>query len=122
MTIIEKRLDSIDDTLRDLLQVNEVMANAVLELKQLSVHTQDQIGLMQQQINRMDQRIDQTNQRIDQTNQRIDQTDRRIDMMQQELQSMNRFNLQTRRLWIIMARKNNMLDDDDFDRWEAEDD
>ena len=115
MAIIEKRLDSIDDTLRDLLQVNEVMADAVLELKQLSVHTQDQIGLMQQQINRMDQRIDQTNQHID-------QTDRRIDMMQQELQSMNRFNLQTRRLWIIMARKNNLLDDDEFDRWEAEDD
>lgn len=115
MAVIEKRLDSIDDTLRDLLQVNEVMANAVLELKQLSIHTQDQIGLMQQQINRMDQRIDQTNQRID-------QTDRRIDMMQQELESMNRFNLQTRRLWIIMARKNNMLDEDDFDQWVSEED
>ncbi len=100
MAIIEKRLDSIDDTLGHLLQVNEVLANAVLELKQLNVHTQTQIG---------------------QINQRLDQTDRRIDLMQQELESMNRFNLQTRRLWIVMARKHNMLDDDDINAWETED-
>lgn len=107
MAIIEKRLDSIDDTLGHLLRVNEVLADAVLEMKQQNSQTQIQIG--------------QINRRIDQTNQRIDQTDRRIDLMQQEIKSMNRFNLQTRRLWIIMARKHNMLDDDDINQWESED-
>ena len=39
--------------------------------------------------------------------------------MQQNLESMNRFNIQTRRLWILIARKASL--DDDLSKWEQED-
>ena len=113
MAIIEQRLDSIESTLDHLLRLHGDLIKAMLEMKQQNTNTQNQIG----QINR---RIDQTNQRIDQTDRRIVQMDRRIDLMQQELEGINRSNLQTRRLWIIMARKHNMLDDDDITEWMQE--
>ena len=106
MAIIEQRLDSIDDTLDHLLRLHGDLIKAIIEMKQQNANTQNQIG--------------QINRRIDQTNQRIDQTDQRIDQMQQELEAINRSNLQTRRLWIIMARKHNMLDDDDITEWMQE--
>ena len=44
-----------------------------------------------------------------------------LDHMQRNLESMNRFNIQTRRLWILIARKANWLDEDDLSKWEQED-
>jgi hypothetical protein len=46
---------------------------------------------------------------------------RQIDQMQQNLDGMNRFNIRTRRLWILIARKANWLDEDDISQWEQED-
>ena len=44
-----------------------------------------------------------------------------LDHLQRNLESMNRFNVQTRRLWILIARKANWLDEDDLSKWEQED-
>ena len=41
---------------------------------------------------------------------------------EKRLESMDRFNRQTRRLWVMIARKVDWLDEEDIDSWEAEED
>ena len=58
---------------------------------------------------------------LNQQQQHINLVQHQIDRMQRNLESMNRFNIQTRRLWILIARKANWLDEDDLSKWEQED-
>ncbi len=128
MAIVEKRLKSVETAVDLLLDLNARVIQSldnheaqIDELKRQTLAMERRADAMERRADDMERRADATERRADSMERRTDATERRADAMEQNLEELVRFNRQTRRLWIIVARKSNLLDDDDIKKWLEED-
>ena len=100
MPTIEKRLTSVESAIDAILELNthvvQSLANHETQISELKKQT----AAMEKRAAAMEKRAEAT---------------------EQSLESVKRFDRQTRKLWIMIARKVDWLDEDDIDRWETED-
>ena len=107
MPTIEKRLTSVESAIDAILELNthvvQSLANhetQISELKKQTAAMENRAAAMEKRAAAMEKRAEAT---------------------EQSLESVKRFDRQTRKLWIMIARKVDWLDEDDIDRWETED-
>ena len=107
MSIVEKRLTSVESAIDTLIELNTHFAGSMAE--------------QQRRTAAMERRADAMERRADAMERRADAMEKRAEAVEQNLESVRRFDRQTRKLWIMIARKVDWLDEDDIDRWETED-
>ena len=107
MPTIEKRLTSVESAIDAILELNthvvQSLANhetQISELKKQTAAMENRAAAMEKRAAAMEKRAEAT---------------------EQSLESVKRFDRQTRKLWIMIARKADWLDEDDINRWETED-
>ena len=107
MPTIEKRLTSVESAIDAILELNthvvQSLANhetQISELKKQTAAMENRAAAMEKRAAAMEKRAEAT---------------------EQSLESVKRFDRQTRKLWIMIARKVDWLDEDDINRWETED-
>ena len=121
MAIVEKRLKSVETAVDLLLDLNARVIQSLDNHEAQIDELKRQTLAMERRADAMERRADDMERRADSMERRTDATERRADAMEQNLEELVRFNRQTRRLWIIVARKSNLLDDDDIKKWLEED-
>ena len=107
MPMIEERLTSVESAIDAILELNthvvQSLANhetQISELKKQTAAMENRAAAMEKRAAAMEKRAEAT---------------------EQSLESVRRFDRQTRKLWIMIARKVDWLDEDDINRWETED-
>ena len=114
MSIVEKRLTSVESAIDTLIELNTHFAGSMAE-------QQRRTAAMERRAAAMERRADAMEKRTDAMEKRADAMEKRAEAVEQNLESVRRFDRQTRKLWIMIARKVDWLDEDDIDRWETED-
>ena len=121
LAIVEKRLKSVETAVDLLLDLNARVIQSLDNHEAQIDELKRQTLAMERRADAMERRADDMERRADATERRADSMERRADAMEQNIEELVRFNRQTRRLWIIVARKSNLLDDDDIKKWLEED-
>ena len=83
---LEQRVSANETAINQLMSVQESTLELLREVKQVQVNQQEQINLLLRQMGQF----------------------------QEHMESMDRFNRQTRNLWVKIARKVDWLDEDDL--------
>ena len=104
---IEERLTSVESAI-----------DAILEL---NTHVVQSLADQQRRTIAMEKWAESTEKRAAAMEKRAAAMEKRAEAMEQNLESVRRFDRQTRKLWIMIARKVDWLDEDDINRWETED-
>ena len=107
MPTIEKRLTSVESAIDAILELNTHVVQSL-------VNHETQISELKKQTAAMENRAAAMEKRAAAMEKRAEATE-------QSLESVRRFDRQTRKLWIMIARKVDWLDEDDINRWETED-
>ncbi len=97
--MIEKRLTSIESAIETLIELNTHYARSLADQQRRTEAMERRAEAMEKRAEAMEKRAEAT---------------------EQSLESVKRFDRQTRKLWIMIARKVDWLDEDDIDQWEIE--
>ena len=108
MAIDEKRLQSVESGVDLLLELNARVVQS--------------LGNHEEQLDELKKQTAAMERRADAMEKRAEAMEKRAEAVEQGLESVRRFDRQTRRLWVMMARKMDWLDDDEIDRWVSEND
>ena len=114
MAMIEKRLTSIESAMDTLIELNTHFAQSLADQQRRN-------AAMERRADATERRADAMEKRADAMEKRAEAMEKRAEATEQSLESVKRFDRQTRKLWIMIARKVDWLDEDDIDRWETED-
>ena len=115
MVTTEERLSHIEAAIVQLIDLNTKFAQSQSNL-------QGRTLAMERRADAMEKRAEAMEQRAEAMEKRADAVEEWAAGMEKRLESMDRFNRQTRRLWVMIARKVDWLDEEDIDSWEAEED
>ena len=115
MPIVEKRLTSVEEAIDLLLQLNTQFAGSLADQQRRTI-------AMERRADAMEKRADAVEEWAASMVKRADVMEKRLESVEQSLESVRRFDRQTRRLWVMIARKVDWLDEEDIDSWEAEED
>ena len=114
MPTIEKRLTSVESAIDAILELNTHVVQSL-------ANHETQISELKKQTAAMENRAAAMEKRAEAMEKRAAAMEKRAGATEQSLESVKRFDRQTRKLWIMIARKVDWLDEDDIDRWETED-
>ena len=97
---LEHRVAANEQTINQIMALQETTLELMREVKLIQVNQQRQINQHQERMDRFEEQMQQFQQQMLQ--------------FQEHMKSMDRFNRQTRRLWIKIAQKVDWLDEDDW--------
>ena len=150
MVTVDERLSSIEAAIVQLIDLNTNLSQSLAEQRRRTLAMEKRADAMEQKAEAMEKRADaveewaaSTERRADaveewaasterrtvnledwaaSSEKRAEDMEKRAQAAEQSLESVKRFDRQTRRLWVMIARKVDWLDEEDIDRWEAEED
>ena len=110
------RLDHMSDTLDQVAATQHLMANILSGHKERLNTQQDHMTLLQEQTRQHQERMNLLQEQTKQQREEIKLHREELTLHREELKEMHRFNQQTRRMWILIARNMEWLpEDEDFD-------
>ena len=111
---LEQRVSANETAINQLMTIQEGVFELIREVKQVQVDQQVQINQFQQQMGQFQQQMNQFQVQMHQFQQQMGQFQQQMHQFQEHMGSMDRFNRQTRRLWVNIAKKVDWLDEDDL--------
>ena len=97
------------------------METAISELNELNRQMVQLLADQERQLGEPQTQTAAIKKRADAMEKKADEMVKKADQVVNDLESIRRFDRQTRKLWMMIARKVDWLDEDDIDRWESED-
>ncbi len=111
---LEQRVSANETAINQLMSVQESTLELLREVKQVQVNQQEQMNQFQQQMGQFQQQMNHFQQQMGRFQEQMNHFQQQMGRFQQHMESMDRFNRQTRNLWVKIARKVDWLDEDDL--------
>jgi chromosome segregation ATPase len=111
---LEQRVSANETAINQLMTIQEGVFELIREVKQVQVDQQVQMHQFQEQMHQFQEQMHQFQEQMHQFQEQMHQFQEQMHQFQEHMRSMDRFNQQTRRLWVKIAKKADWLDEDDL--------